>query len=108
MKDEKPLASIHASAGPWWGFNGVRTLFVTEAALYIARNRVSWVTRRPPAVQRVSRRDVQLVEADVKPRHAVVRVRTRDRRLTLRAEEGNGSPGVEKFVRSLQPSHASE
>lgn len=102
MKDEKPLASIDASVGPWWGFNGIKTLSVTEAALYIASNRVSWFTKRPPAVQRVSRQEVQLVEANVEPRHAVVKIQLSDKKLTLRAEEGNGSPSVEKFLQALQ------
>lgn len=102
MKDEKPRACIDASVGPWWGFNGVKTLVVTDAALYIVSTRVSRFTTRLPAVQRVTRREVRRVEVGAHPKHALVRITTQKREFTLRAEEGKNSPAVEEFVQALR------
>ncbi len=40
--EESIICAADFSPGPWWGFNGVDTLAVTEGYLWIARIPFSW------------------------------------------------------------------
>jgi hypothetical protein len=65
--DQAALATVDASPGPWWGFNGVNTLVLSADRVWLAASRLT----RPPALLDFELADVEVV--DSRERRAIAR-----------------------------------
>jgi hypothetical protein len=57
--DQSPLAMVDASPGPWWGFNGVDTLALTQGQVWLSASRLA----RPPRLVGFDLAEVEVVES---------------------------------------------
>jgi len=57
--DQVAQAMVDASPGPWWGFNGVNTLAVTQDRVWLSRSRLD----RSPDLVGFKLADVEVVDS---------------------------------------------
>jgi hypothetical protein len=102
-RGEAIVDRLDASPGPWWGFNGVETLAVTQTRLWLARSRLV----RPPVLTGVQLADVTVL--GVRERRpiagrqrgpvALIRLRLRGHERRFAAQD---SAGASRFLTALR------
>src|SRR3569833_3080728 len=66
--DQVAQAMVDASPGPWWGFNGVNTLAVTQDRVWLSRSRLD----RSPDLVGFKLADVEVVDSRDRRRIALL------------------------------------